>query len=154
MPLVDFLHCGDTVTAECYCSTLQRLWQVIYHKRPWFTYQDIIILYDHVRPKIASYTCAQLWYYGWEDMDHPCYSLILHPVISISLNPFRSIWQAHFAIKANMKHPVTFWLQTLDTNLPVTGYKPSHSGTNSCTSLVSMWISHYYHLLPMCHVYT
>jgi len=54
MLLVDFLDCGDTVTAECYCSALQRLWQVIYHKRPGLTYQDIIILYDHVRPKIAS----------------------------------------------------------------------------------------------------
>lgn len=113
MPLVDFLDCGDTVTAECYCSTLQRLWQVIYHKRPWLTYQDIIILYDHVRPKIASYTCDQLWYYGWEDMDHPCYSLILHPVISISLDPFRSIW--HQTLCNKSQHEAPCYLLATDT---------------------------------------
>jgi len=59
----------------------------------------------------------------------------------------------HFATEANMKCPVTFWLQTLDTNLSMTGCKPSHSGTNSCMSLVSKCISHDYHLLPMCHVH-
>jgi hypothetical protein len=75
--IVDILVCGDTVTAQCYCSAFQRLWQAINHKRPWLTYQDIIILYDHVRPTMPAMLQSDL-----------------HPVISISLDAFRSIQQA------------------------------------------------------------
>jgi hypothetical protein len=46
-------------------------------------------------PKLPARLVTSYGYYGWEDMDHPCYSLILHTVISISLDPFRSIWQAN-----------------------------------------------------------
>lgn len=77
MLIVDILVCGDTVTAECYCSALQRLWQAINHKRPWLTYQDIIILYDHVRPTMPAMLQSDL-----------------QPVNSISLDAFRSIQQA------------------------------------------------------------
>lgn len=77
MLLVDILVCGGTVTAECYCSALQRLWQAINHKRPSLTYQDIIILYDHVRSTLPTMLQSDL-----------------HPVISISSDTFRSIRQA------------------------------------------------------------
>ena len=45
-------------------------------------------------------------------MDHPCYSLILHPVISISLDPFRSIWQVN-----------TLQQRPTQSNLSPSGYR-------------------------------
>jgi hypothetical protein len=74
--------------------------------------------------------------------------------ISISLDPFRSIWQANTLQKKQTWSALSPSSYRHDTNLSMTGCRPSHSGANSCMALVSMWISHDYQLLPMCHVYT
>jgi hypothetical protein len=79
--------------------TLQLLSVIVVHfkgyGRPFIT-KDLIW---HTRtssgPKLPARLMTSYGYYGWEDMDHPYYSLILHTVISISLDPFRSIWQAN-----------------------------------------------------------
>jgi hypothetical protein len=84
---------GDTVTAEGYCGTLERLWQAVYHKRPGLLCQGII-LHNNARPHTDNQTGDWLQRSGWEVVDHPPYSLSLTLLISISFDSLRSTWMA------------------------------------------------------------
>jgi hypothetical protein len=88
---VHSLERDDTITAGCYSGTFDRLWHATSHKRPGWLCLDIIILHNNARPHTANLTCDWLQCYSWEVTDLRPYTLISHPVISISLDPLRGI---------------------------------------------------------------
>jgi hypothetical protein len=84
--LVDIVFCGDTVTAERCCGTLERLWQAICCKDVW-----IAVPRCHHFAQQHQVSCCQLdlslvtalWL---EVVDHPAYSS------SLVLSDFHFFW--------------------------------------------------------------
>ena len=74
--LVEFLECGQTITAARYVQTLHKLLHALRDKRP---ERDIIILYDNARPHAACLTSETIANMGWEVLPHPSYSPDLAP---------------------------------------------------------------------------
>jgi hypothetical protein len=70
---------GNTVTAEHYCSTLERLQQAVCHKRCGLVHQVTNILHNNITPHTANHTCDSLRYHSSEVRDNRLYSTNLMP---------------------------------------------------------------------------
>lgn len=90
--LVHFITRGLTVKAATYCDTLGQLWEAVCRKWPGLLWTGIMFLHYNAWPHSANYTCELYGSLGRG------YWIILptaptwHPVISISLDHWRSIW--------------------------------------------------------------
>jgi len=81
-----FFDCGNTLTINYYCDTIERLWLSVCHHRPRLHHEDVIILLNSDRPYTARWTCEWLRCYGLDVMDQPSYLhtvVMLQPVFSI-----------------------------------------------------------------------
>ena len=76
---VDFLTRGETVNAERYCETLQKLRRAIQNKRRGMLSAGIVFLHDNARPHMARRTASLLQEFSWEVFNHPPYSPDLAP---------------------------------------------------------------------------
>lgn len=111
--LVDFLERGNTVNAEQYCKTLDRLRQAIRKKRPGLLSDGIILLHDNATPHTASCTRHWLDRYNWEVLDHPSYSPDLAPSDFHLLGPLkRHLSGQHFQADSEIREAVKTWLST------------------------------------------
>ena len=73
----EFLPSRQTVTAEVYCSQLQRVKDSLAEKFPEFG--QVLFLHDNARPHVARLTQQKLVDLGWEILPHPPYSPDLAP---------------------------------------------------------------------------
>ena len=79
--LVEFLECGQTITAARYVQTLHKLRCALCDKCPG---RNIIILHDNARPHAACLTSEAIAKMGWEVLPHPSYSPDLAPTTIFS----------------------------------------------------------------------
>jgi len=86
-------------------------------------------------------------------MDHPTYSQILCPWISVSPDPLRNSWLASDLHHADIKQALIFSLQTPDIGFFHTEILELVPQWNRCLSVIGDWRSDLYRVLPMCHVY-
>ena len=86
-------------------------------------------------------------------MDHPPYSWILCPVISVSPDPLRSSWLAGDLCHADIKQALISRLQTPDTFLPYWDISLGATVEQMLKCHWCLWRSDVYRMLPMCHVY-
>lgn len=80
MLLVDFLSRGDTINSATYCETLKKLHRAIQNKRRGMLSKEIVLLHENARPHTANQTQDLIGSFGWEQLDHPPYSLDQRPV--------------------------------------------------------------------------
>ncbi|KAJ4426888.1 hypothetical protein ANN_26687 [Periplaneta americana] len=77
--LIDFLPRGETVNADRYCETLQKLRRAIQNKRRGMLTAGVVLLHDNACPHTARRIAAVLTEFGWELFDPPAYSPDLAP---------------------------------------------------------------------------
>nr|XP_042906765.1 uncharacterized protein LOC122271040 [Parasteatoda tepidariorum] len=70
---------GETVNADRYCETLQKLRRAIQNKRRGMLTAGVVLLHDNARPHMTRRTTAVLTKFGSELFDHPPYSPDLDP---------------------------------------------------------------------------
>lgn len=76
----EVLPYGRTITAEVYCSQLDRLNEALKSKRPTMhAERKIYFQHDNARPHTALITRQKLIDLGWKKIDHPPYSPDLAP---------------------------------------------------------------------------
>ncbi|KAJ4451673.1 hypothetical protein ANN_03143 [Periplaneta americana] len=63
--LIVFLPRGETVNADRYCETLQKLRRAIQNKRREMLTAGVVLLHDNARPHTARRTAAVLTEFGW-----------------------------------------------------------------------------------------
>ena len=83
-----------------------------------------------------KHTCEWLWCHSWELMDHPPYSRILCPGISVSPDPLRSSWLASDFHHADIKQALIFRLQTPDIGFLHTDLLALVPQWNRCLSVI------------------
>ena len=88
--LNDFLSIDETVNAECYCKTLQKLWRAIQNKRCRRLSASVVLLNDNARLHTARQSIHLLLEFTWEVLNHAC---------PVSVNIFRMTkkqrWVSH-----------------------------------------------------------
>jgi histone-lysine N-methyltransferase SETMAR len=113
--LVDFLTQADTVNADRYCDTLNRLWEAIHRERPELLRRGVVLLHDNARPHTANRTRELLQPYNWEVLDHPPYDLALSDFHLFG--PLKKHQGGRrFAVDGEVQQAVMSWLQALDTD--------------------------------------
>jgi hypothetical protein len=105
----------DTVTAECYCGTVESLPEAFHCRRLNLLHYGIIIWHDNARP---LYWQLDLWPVNGAMAGRLQTSMsmvqVSHLLISISVDQWKV--PGWFAADASMKQDVISWLQTLYTN--------------------------------------
>ena len=112
--LIDFLPRGETVNAERYCATLQKLRRAIQNKRRGMLTAGVVLLHDNARPHTARRTAAVLTEFGWELFPHPPYSPDLAPSdfhVFLHLKKFLSSGE-RFHNDEELKTSVTRWFNS------------------------------------------
>lgn len=77
--LVDFLPQGQSINADRYIATLQKLKRAVKRKRPGLNNKDILLQHDNARPHTALRTQQVIQKIGWTRLPHPPYSPDLAP---------------------------------------------------------------------------
>ncbi|GFN77395.1 histone-lysine N-methyltransferase SETMAR [Plakobranchus ocellatus] len=77
--LLDILPQGQCINAAQYCSTLDRLKEVIRRKRPGLLRRGVVLQQDDATPHSANLTQQWLQRYSWEILPHPAHSPDLAP---------------------------------------------------------------------------
>jgi len=75
--LVDFLPEGSTINAGVCCNTLQKSHCMIQNKRCGMLRWGVVMFHDNTPPHTAMQNLITT--FGWEQFDHPPYSLDLAP---------------------------------------------------------------------------
>ena len=91
--LVHFLTRGETVNAESYCETLQKLRWPIQNKRRGMLTAGVVLLHDNSRPHTARLSTHLLQEFSWEVFIHVPYSPGLAPsdfLLFLRLKKFQS----------------------------------------------------------------
>jgi [histone H3]-lysine36 N-dimethyltransferase SETMAR len=71
---------GETVTAEVYCSQLQRVHESLLKSRPALPNRwKVLLLHDNTRPHVVKKTQMKLMELDWEVLPHPPYSPDIAP---------------------------------------------------------------------------
>ena len=86
--LVDFLPSGETVNANRYCQTLDKLREALRRKRPGRLSKGVILQHDNATPHTAKRTQDWLKRYNWETLPHPPHSPDLAPSDFHLFGPF------------------------------------------------------------------
>ena len=68
---VDYRPNGQTINAQVYCDTLQRLRRAIQNKRRGLLSSGVVLLHDNARPHTAQQTTALLQQFRWDIIDNP-----------------------------------------------------------------------------------
>ena len=69
--LLDYRPNGQTINAQVYFNTLQRLRRAIQNKRRGLLRSGVVLLHDNALPHMARQTTALLQQFRWDIMDHP-----------------------------------------------------------------------------------
>ncbi|GFV76257.1 histone-lysine N-methyltransferase SETMAR [Trichonephila clavipes] len=77
--LVEFMQQETTINAAAYCATLTKFRCAIQNKRRGLLTSGFLLLHDSARPHSAINTQNLIRSFGWEQIDHPPYSLVLAP---------------------------------------------------------------------------
>jgi len=110
--LLDYRPNGQTINAQVYRDTLQRLRRAIQNKRQELLSSGVVLLHDNARPHRAQQTTALLQQFRWNIMDHPPYSLDLAPSdYHLFLHMKRFLAGKQFHSDAEVKTTVNNWLQ-------------------------------------------
>uniref|UniRef100_A0A5S6QNF3 Mos1 transposase HTH domain-containing protein n=1 Tax=Trichuris muris TaxID=70415 RepID=A0A5S6QNF3_TRIMR len=76
----NILKAGETVTAQTYCSELEKMHEKLQRTRPALTNRKgPILLHDNARPHVSQMTVQKLHHLGYETLPHPPYSPDLSP---------------------------------------------------------------------------
>lgn len=76
----ELLRPGETITADSYCSQLERLQSKLIEKRPaLINRRGVILQHDNARPHTARITQEKIKELGWEVLLHPPYSPDIAP---------------------------------------------------------------------------
>uniref|UniRef100_A0A5S6QKW9 Mos1 transposase HTH domain-containing protein n=1 Tax=Trichuris muris TaxID=70415 RepID=A0A5S6QKW9_TRIMR len=76
----NLLKPGQTVTAETYCTELEKMHEKLQRSRPALANRKgPILLHDNARPHISQMTIQKLHHLGYETLPHPPYSPDLSP---------------------------------------------------------------------------
>ena len=113
--LVDFLPSGETVNANRYCQTLDKLREAIRRKRPGRLSKGVILQHDNATPHTAKRTQDWLKRYNWETLPHPPHSPDLAPSDFHLFGPLkRHLAGQRFEDDDDLIEEVTSWLRSLD----------------------------------------
>jgi histone-lysine N-methyltransferase SETMAR len=69
--LVDFIHKNETINADCYIQTLQKVRQAIRRKHAAMLTRSVKLLHDNATPHTAEKTHEINEKMGWEILEHP-----------------------------------------------------------------------------------
>ena len=114
-PLVlDFMSQGVTINADRYCSTLSLLRAAIRKKRRRILDVDnVIILYDNARPRVANKTVNKLRKFHWEFLENPPYSPDLAPSYFHLFSPLKKFLAGQrFTCTDEVKAAVRQWFRS------------------------------------------
>ena len=110
--LLDYHPNGQTINAQVYCDTLQRLRRAIQNKRQGLLSSGVVLLHNNARLHMAWQTTALLQQFRWDTMDHPPYSPDLAPSdYHLFLHMKRFLSGKQFHSDAEVKTTVRSWLQ-------------------------------------------
>ena len=73
--LIEFLPRDETINRETNCQTLKKLRRAIQNKRGGMLTDGVVMLHDNAQPHTARDTQNLISKFGWEQIDHPSYSL-------------------------------------------------------------------------------
>src|ERR1043165_5741378 len=77
--LVDFLPQRQSINADRYIATRQKLKRAVKRKRPGLNNKDILLQHDNVRPHTDFRTQQMIQEIGWTRLPHPPYNPDLAP---------------------------------------------------------------------------
>ena len=110
--LLDYCPNGQTINAQVYFNTLQRLRRAIQNKCRGLLSSGVVLLHDNACPHTAWQTTALLQQFRCDIMDHPPYSLDLVPSdYHLFLHMKRFLAGKQFHSDAEVKTTVNNWLQ-------------------------------------------
>ena len=106
---------GETVNANRYCQTLDKLREAIRRKRPGRLSKGVILQHDNAAPHTAKRTQDWLKRYNWETLPHPPHSPDLAPSDIHLFGPLkRHLAGQRFEDDDDLIEEVTSWLRSLD----------------------------------------
>ena len=113
--LLDILEPGQTVNANRYCQTLDRLREAVRRKRPGRLTSGVILQHDNATPHTANVTKDQIQRFGWEVLPHPPHSPDLAPSDYHLFGPMkRHLSGQRFNDDDELVNAVKEWLKHLD----------------------------------------
>ncbi|GFO05502.1 histone-lysine N-methyltransferase SETMAR [Plakobranchus ocellatus] len=71
---LDILPKGESVNADRYCETLDRLRHAVRGKRPGLLRSGVVLQHDNATPHTAKRTKEWLERYRWDIIPHPAHS--------------------------------------------------------------------------------
>jgi len=124
---------GQTINAQVYCDTLQRLRRAIQNKRRGLLSSRVVLLHYNARPHTARQTTALLPQFRWDIMDHPPYSPDLLPSdYHLFLHMKRFLAGKQFRSDAEVETTVNNWLQQQAVDFFDTGIQKLVTRYNKC----------------------
>ncbi|GFS03474.1 histone-lysine N-methyltransferase SETMAR [Elysia marginata] len=108
------LQPGETINAERYCQTLDKLRDAIRRKRPGQLTKGVILQHDNATPHTARVTQCWLEKYGWDILSHPPHSPDLAPSDYHLFGPLKHELAGK---QEELVDHVRKWLQNLDRSL-------------------------------------
>ena len=113
--LFNVLETGETINANRYCQTLDKLREAVSRKRPGRLTRGVILQHDNATPHTANTTRDWIQRYGWEVLPQPPYSPDLAPSDYHFFGPLkRHLAGQRFTDDDILVEAVQDWLKGLD----------------------------------------
>ncbi|GFN98065.1 histone-lysine N-methyltransferase SETMAR [Plakobranchus ocellatus] len=117
MILLDILPKGESVNADRYCETLDRLRHAVRRKRPGLLRSGVVLQHDNATPHTAKRTKEWLERYRWDIIPHPAHSPDLAPSHFHLFGPLkRHLGGKKFEDEDELIGEVRDWFSKLDAN--------------------------------------
>ncbi|GFN88372.1 histone-lysine N-methyltransferase SETMAR [Plakobranchus ocellatus] len=138
MILTDILPKGESVNADRYCETLDRLRHDVRRKRPGLLRSGAVLQHDNATPHTAKRTKKWLARYRWDIIPHPAHSPDLAPSDFHLFGPLkRQLGGKKFEYENELIGEVRDWFSKLDANFFTHGIYSLLPRWQKCIAL--MW---------------
>jgi hypothetical protein len=107
-----WLHINETINADHYIQTLQKLRQAIHRKRVGMLTRGVKILHDNATPHTAGKTRETIEKMCWKFLNTPLTALTSHPLTSTYLESWKNTCQENVLPLSGKWN----WLTNLDVN--------------------------------------
>jgi histone-lysine N-methyltransferase SETMAR len=130
--LVDFIHVSQTINADRYIQTLQKLGQAIRRKRVGMLTRGVKLLHDNATPHTARKTRETIQKMGLGIIEHPPHSPDLAPPDFHLFGKLKEhLLGKRFASYQEVENETRNWLTNLDANF--------YAESTRILKLVSRW---------------
>jgi histone-lysine N-methyltransferase SETMAR len=142
--LVDFIHKNETINADCYIQTLQKLRQAIRPKYVGMLTRGVKLFLDNATPHTAGKTRETIEKMGWEILEnHPDSPDLARSDFHLFGKLKEHLSGKGFASDQEVENETRIWLTNLDANFYAAGILKLVSCWNKCLNLFGDYVEKY-----------